>query len=69
MAQFTRTSVVSGVTRTLEIPSTQEAWEQHKRDRTLIQQTFPGLTADQREFLMTGMLPEEWDAMFAGEEE
>lgn len=33
----------------------------------LIQDAFPFLTADEREFMLTGILPEEWDAMF-GEE-
>lgn len=29
----------------------------------LIQHAFPSLTADEREFILTGMTPEEWDAM------
>lgn len=33
-----------------------------------IQNAMPELTADEREFLLTGMTPEEWDATF-GEEE
>lgn len=33
-----------------------------------IQNAMPELTADEREFLLTGMTPEEWDAAF-GEEE
>jgi hypothetical protein len=33
--------------------------------RTLIQDAFPDLTADQREFIMTGITPEEWDQMFS----
>jgi hypothetical protein len=39
------------------------------RGGDLIQRAFPFLNADQREFLMTGILPEEWDAMWAEEEE
>lgn len=31
---------------------------------TLVQNVFPGLSADDREFLMTGITPEEWDAAF-----
>ena len=30
----------------------------------LIQHAFPELSADQREFLMTGITPEKWDVMF-----
>jgi hypothetical protein len=39
------------------------------RGGALIQRAFPFLNADQREFLMTGTYPEEWDAMWAEEEE
>ena len=35
--------------------------------KQLIQDCFPELSADQREFLMTGSTPEEWEAVF-GEE-
>ena len=34
------------------------------REGQLIQNAFPFLNADEREFLMTGITPEEWDAMF-----
>lgn len=35
----------------------------------LIQHAYPFLTAAQREFLITGMTPEDWDAMCKFEEE
>ena len=35
---------------------------------TLIQNAFPNLDADDREFIMSGNTPEEWTAVF-GEEE
>ena len=34
----------------------------------LVQDAFWFLSADDREFLMTGLTPEEWDAMFPDEE-
>ena len=34
-----------------------DAW----KNGTLIQNAFPHLSPDQREFLQTGMSPEEWD--------
>tara|TARA_R100001244_G_scaffold116674_1_gene86776 strand:- start:220 stop:492 length:273 start_codon:yes stop_codon:yes gene_type:complete len=37
-------------------------------DGELIQDAFPGLNSDQREFLQTGLTIEEWDEIF-GEEE
>jgi len=35
----------------------------------LIQDAFPKLDADQREFLITGLLPEEWEEKFPAEDE
>lgn len=65
---ITRTSLLSGQTRTIDIPVTEEqliAW--HVRG-VHIQDAMPNLTADQREFLLTGITKEEWDAEF-GEDE
>ena len=36
---------------------------------TLIQNAMPSLSADDREFIMTGITPEEWDATFGDSEE
>jgi len=33
---------------------------------TLIQNAMPNLSADDREFLMTGITPEEWNSAFGG---
>ena len=35
------------------------------RSGTLIQEAMPNLNADQREFLISGTTPAEWDAMFS----
>jgi hypothetical protein len=35
-------------------------------DGELIQNAFPMLNADQREFIMTGITPKEWDSMICG---
>lgn len=64
---ITRTSMLTGITRTLDIPVTQlqlDRWE----SGTLIQNAMPDLTADEREFIVTGIIAEEWDNAF-GEEE
>ena len=34
-----------------------------------IQDAYPFLTPDQREFLMTGLRPDQWDELFAEEED
>lgn len=62
------TCPLSGQTSVMELPITPEQlrrWEQGE----FVQDVFPHLTADQREFLMTGITPEEWAAMEAALEE
>ena len=54
-----RTSMISNKTTTMELPITAgqlNRWEQGE----LIQNVFPDLTPDQREFIMTGITAEEW---------
>ena len=66
--QITRVSMLSGIRRTIEIDVTQEqltAW----MEGALIQNAMPHLTSDEREFVMTGVTAEEWDAGFGEEEE
>lgn len=59
-----KTSDITGVIHTREIPMDElvfescfEAW-QHG---ALIQDAFPMLSADDREYIKTGITPEEWD--------
>lgn len=62
---ITKTSSLSGIERTMDLPITNEQlknWE----DGMLIQKAMPNLTAEQREFLITGVVQEEWDELFAG---
>ena len=61
--KITRTSILTGITRTIDLPITQEqldAWE----NGMLVQNAFPHLTPDQREFIMTGITADEWDFAF-----
>lgn len=58
---ITRTSALTGITRTQEIPVTDEElgkWE----DGALIQDAMPDLTSDEREFILFGITAEEWEA-------
>jgi|TARA_R110001606_G_C14878102_1_gene590857 hypothetical protein len=64
--QITKISMFTGKSSTMEIPVAQEQINSWK-DGMLIQDAMPNLSADHREFLMTGSTPEEWDKMF-GEE-
>ena len=61
--QITKTSVHSGITRTLDLDVTFEeiaAWQAGE----LIQVAMPRLDADGREFIKTGITPEDWAAEF-----
>jgi hypothetical protein len=61
--KVTKTSMVSGITRTMDIPVTEaqfKAWE----GGMMIQHAMPNLTADEREFIKTGITAEEWEATF-----
>tara|TARA_R100001163_G_scaffold43776_1_gene33018 strand:- start:63 stop:263 length:201 start_codon:yes stop_codon:yes gene_type:complete len=63
---ITRTSPFSNQTNIMEIDVTEEQialWE----SGTLIQNAMPHLTPDEREFIMTGITPEEWDSAFSDE--
>ena len=67
MFVLARTSPFSRTVNTMEIPLTEAqfnaaytAWQ----SGTLIQNAFPTLNADQREFIKTGITPEEWNRMF-----
>ena len=63
---ITRKSLISGNINTMSLPITEEqynAWEQG----TLVQDAMPHLSPDEREFVMSGITPEEWAETF-GEE-
>ena len=56
---ITKKSMFSGEWNTMDIPVTQsqiDDWE----SGTLIQDAMPNVSVDQREFLKTGVTPEEW---------
>ncbi len=58
-----RTCPFTGEVNRKEIAVTEEqmqAWE----SGVLIQYAMPNLSADDREFIMTGITPEEWDKTF-----
>ncbi len=61
--QLTRTSEMTGVTRTKEIDITQEQLAEYLRSGTPIQKFFPHLSDSDREFILTGITDEEWDTL------
>jgi hypothetical protein len=64
---ITRTSSVTGQIHTMDLPVT---WEQFDKweSGALIQEAFPHLTAGEREFILTGITPEEWKEVFGDED-
>ena len=60
---ITRASTLSGHISSMDIDVTLEqvaSWEQGE----LVQNAMPNLSADEREFIMTGITPTEWNEMF-----
>lgn len=66
--KITKYSVVSGKTNTRDIPCTQEQIDDWQSG-TLIQNAMPNVSAEDREFLISGTTPEEWAALFGKEEQ
>ena len=60
--KITRTSSASGVTRTLDLNITQQQLIDYEKGMK-IQYAFSNLTASEREFFMTGITDEEWNAI------
>ena len=59
-----KTSLLSSRTHEMEIDVSDKQialW----MEGALIQDVMPSLSADEREFLMTGITPDEWNEMFA----
>lgn len=62
-----RKSDLTGIENKMDIDVTEEAIAAWKSTGMLIQDAFPHLNADEREFLLSGATPEEWDAAFPDE--
>lgn len=66
-----RRSPFTGKVNRMEIPLSHEEFEKRAilwQSGMLIQDAFPMLDAGQREFIKTGITPQEWDEMFKDEE-
>ena len=69
MIQVTRLSVVTRKMNTMELPISQEHLDIYDTvGDILVQDAFPNLDKEQREFLISGITPDEWNKTF-GEEE
>ena len=59
---ITNISMVTNTSRTIDVPITKEQLDRWKNGE-LIQVAMPDLTAAQREFIMTGTSPKEWESL------
>ena len=57
-------SMMSGKENTMSMTFTRQQYDDWKAGQ-LIQDAMPQLSAEEREFLMTGITPAEWDSVFA----
>lgn len=64
MIEVTRKSKLTGKVHTRKIDITREQLKEYEQSDEYIQHFFPDLSADDREFIMTGITPEEWDKVF-----
>jgi len=68
MPLLTKKSMLTGSWNQREINVTEEQINRWQAGE-LIQDVMPNLSADDREFLMTGSTPEEWDEAFGNGED
>ena len=61
-------SPLSGKTNTMEINCTADQIRRYNEGQEFIQDIFPELSPEEREFLISGITPEEWDEIFREEE-
>jgi hypothetical protein len=64
----TKPSILSGKMHTISIDVNMESYEKYLKGEILVQEIEPLLSANDREFLLTGILPEEWDELFNEDE-
>jgi len=73
MTKFVMRSRFTGKVNSMDIPGPaapiRDWLNESPRTRPHVQVAFPNLSADEREFLLTGCTPEEWDKLFGEEEE
>ena len=63
---ITRRSMFTNKFNTLEVPVTPEDYQYYleNKNNLMIQEAFPSLSAPLREFILTGVTPDEWVAVF-----
>lgn len=59
-----RESILDGKVYEMDLPITPEDLARYDAGEGHVQNIFPNLNAGQREFIMSGITPEEWNKMF-----
>lgn len=60
-----RKSVLSGLTRTMDIPVNPDDYAAWQAGLSNIQEIMPYLNDNDREFILSGITPDEWDSAFS----
>jgi len=60
-------SCITGNHNSMVLPTRQGELEHWEESMALVQDVFPHFTPDQREFLISGCTPEEWNKLFSEE--
>jgi len=55
-----RKNILTDEVNSMDLPVTQKQLDIYENTNTLVQDVFPDLTADQREFLISGMTPSDF---------
>ena len=66
--EIVRKSQISGKEHAMDLNITREQVEAYNNG-ALLQDAFPNLNAEEREFYKSGITPKEWNDMFAGEDD
>lgn len=66
---ITKVSQLTGITHSMDLNVTEEQMYVYEMGWGLLQNVFPDLPKEQREFIKTGITPEEWSLYFGELEE
>ena len=66
--KVTRTSQITGKTHTMDMNVTIEQMNRYYTGRELLQNVFPDLPREEREFIKSGITPQEWKETFGSPE-
>jgi hypothetical protein len=61
---ITRVSSLTGISHTMDLNVTQEQLNRYEIGLGLLQDIFPDLPKEEREFIKTGITPQEWEEIF-----